>query len=284
MCIRDSRDIYDNVSDIVDEIFNNYVRRQGSVEPYFTQYCNGTTVTCDGLSQWGTVPLAEQGYTPYQILTNYYGDDIEIVTNAPVRINAPSYPGVPLRIGDAGNDVRSKQIQLNRISNNYPAIPKIYPVDGVFGQETEDAVKEFQRIFNLAPDGVIGKQTWYRIAYLYTSVKRLSELNSEGIPFEDVELQYSTLLRYGDTGDEVRIIQYFLAVIADFYETVPPVDVTGVFDDQTRAAVVAFQKTFGLDPDGVVGRLTWQDMYRAYRGIIDSMDCLLYTSDAADEL
>ena len=195
-----NRDIYDNVSDIVDEIFNNYVRRQGSVEPYFTQYCNGTTVTCDGLSQWGTVPLAEQGYTPYQILTNYYGDDIEIVTNAPVRINAPSYPGVPLRIGDAGNDVRSKQIQLNRISNNYPAIPKIYPVDGVFGQETEDAVKEFQRIFNLAPDGVIGKQTWYRIAYLYTSVKRLSELNSEGIPFEDVELQYSTLLRYGDRG------------------------------------------------------------------------------------
>lgn len=88
-----NRDIYDNVSDIVDEIFNNYVRRQGSVEPYFTQYCNGTTVTCDGLSQWGTVPLAEQGYTPYQILTNYYGDDIEIVTNAPVRINAPSYPG-----------------------------------------------------------------------------------------------------------------------------------------------------------------------------------------------
>lgn len=267
-----NRDIYDNVSDIVDEIFNNYVRRQGSVEPYFTQYCNGTTVTCDGLSQWGTVPLAEQGYSPYQILTHYYGDDIEIVNNAPVRINAPSYPGVPLRIGDAGNDVRTKQIQLNRISNNYPAIPKIYPVDGVFGKETEDAVKEFQRIFNLTPDGIIGKQTWYRIAYLYTSVKRLSELNSEGIPFEDVELQYSTLLRYGDTGDEVRIIQYFLAVIADFYETVPPVNVTGVFDDQTRAAVVAFQKAFGLDPDGVVGRLTWQDMYRAYRGIIDSLE------------
>ena len=267
-----NRDIYENISNIVDEIFNNYVRRSGTVEPYFTQYCNGTTVTCDGLSQWGTVDLANQGYTPYQILTYYYGDDLEIVTNAPVRIKAPSYPGVPLRLGDGGNDVRTKQVQLNRISRNYPAIPKIYPVDGIFGQETDDAVREFQRIFNLTPDGIIGKATWYRISYLYTSVKRLAELDSEGVALEDVQQQYSTLLRFGDSGDEVRVVQYYLAVVADFYETIPPVNITGTFDEQTREAVVAFQRTYGLDPDGVVGRQTWQDLYRAYRGIVDTMN------------
>ena len=203
-----NRDIFSNVSDIVDEIFNSYVRRQGSVEPYFTQYCNGTTVTCDGLSQWGTVTLAEQGYTPYEILTYFYGDDIDIVTGAPVRTGTPSYPGLPLRQGDGGNDVRTKQIQLNRISRNYPAIPKIPNPDGIFGQETEDAVRAFQRIFNLTVDGIIGNATWYRIAYLYTAVKRLSELDSEGISLEEASQQYPGVLRPGDTGPEVQFVQY----------------------------------------------------------------------------
>lgn len=265
-----NRDIFSNISDIVDEIFNSYVRRQGSVEPYFTQYCNGTTVTCDGLSQWGTVTLAEQGYTPYEILTYYYGDDIDIVTGVPVRTGTPSYPGLPLRQGDGGNDVRTKQIQLNRISRNYPAIPKIPNPDGIFGQETEDAVRAFQRIFNLTVDGIIGNATWYRIAYLYTAVKRLSELDSEGISLEEASQQYPGVLRPGDTGPEVQFVQYYLAVVGTFYETVPPIQVTGVYDEQTRDAVVAFQNTFGLEPDGIIGRLTWNDLYRAYRGILET--------------
>lgn len=129
------------------------------------------------------MPLAEQGYGPYDILVEFYGPDINLNTDTPVRINSPSYPGLPLRLGDAGNSVRTKQVQLNRISRNYPSIPKIAPVDGVFGQETDDAVREFQRIFKLTADGIIGKATWYRIAYLYNSVKRLSELDSEGFPW-----------------------------------------------------------------------------------------------------
>ncbi len=263
-----NREIFQNISDIVDDIFNSYVRRRGSVEPYFTQYCNGTTVTCPGLSQWGTVDLANQGYGPYDILTYYYGDDIDIVQNVPVRNNTPSYPGVALRMGDVGNDVKTKQVQLNRISRNYPAIPKINPVDGVFGQETEDAVRAFQRIFNLTEDGIIGNATWYRISYLYNSVKRLSELDSEGISFEEIAQQYPGLLRLGDTGNAVSSMQYYLAVIGAFYESVPPIDVTGTFDEATRDAVIAFQKTYGLAPDGIVGPLTWQDMVRAYRGIV----------------
>lgn len=264
-----NRDIFDNISQIVDEIFNDYLRRPGTVEPFFAQYCNGTTVTCDGLSQWGTVPLAEQGLTPYEILTSFYGDNLEIVRNAPVRINTPSYPGLALRQGDAGNDVQLKQIQLNRISRNYPSIPKIYPVDGIFGQETEDAVREFQRIFNLDVDGIIGKATWYRIGYIYTAVKRLAELDSEGIAIGEIEQQFSQILQLGDTGNEVSNIQYYLSVIGEFYETVPPIPVTGTFDETTRDAVIAFQNTYGLTPDGIVGRETWQDIYRAYRGIVE---------------
>ena len=265
-----NRDIFANISDIVDDIFNEYVYRQGSVEPYFTQYCNGTTVTCDGLSQWGTVPLAEQGYGPYDILVEFYGPDINLNTDTPVRINSPSYPGLPLRLGDAGNSVRTKQVQLNRISRNYPSIPKIAPVDGVFGQETDDAVREFQRIFKLTADGIIGKATWYRIAYLYNSVKRLSELDSEGISLDEVAQQFPSLLSPGDTGDEVRMIQYYLQVVAAYYDTVPPLTTTGVYDNATYQAVMAFQRTFGLTPDGIMGQQTWNELYKAYRGILDS--------------
>ena len=170
----------------------------------------------------------------------------------------------------SGNSVRTKQVQLNRISRNYPSIPKIAPVDGVFGQETDDAVREFQRIFKLTADGIIGKATWYRIAYLYNSVKRLSELDSEGISLDEVAQQFPSLLSPGDTGDEVRMIQYYLQVVAAYYDTVPPLTTTGVYDDATYQAVMAFQRTFGLTPDGIMGQQTWNELYKAYRGILDS--------------
>ncbi len=262
-----NREIYENISRIVDEIFNQYIAREGFVEPYFAQYCNGTTTTCPGLSQWGTVPLAEEGLTPFEILTRYYGDDIRLVS-APVRNASRSYPGYTLQLGSAGNDVQLKQIQLNRISRNYPAIPKIDTPDGIFGQETDDAVRAFQRIFGLTVDGVIGPATWNRMTYLYNGIKRLSELDSEGLALSELPSQFETLLYEGLSGNSVRVMQYFLAVVGQFYETVPPIEVTGTFDAATREAVVAFQNTFGLDPDGIVGRMTWNDLYRAYRGIV----------------
>lgn len=265
------RDIFDNISLLVDELFNDYVRRQGSIEPYFTQYCNGTTSTCDGLSQWGTVELANQGLNSIEILRSFYGDDIEIVANAPVRNNQPSYPGTPLRVGSTGNDVLTKQIQLNRISRNYPAIPKIDTVDGIFGTATEDAVVAFQEIFGLTPDGIIGKETWYRIAFLFNSVKRLAELDSEGIALEDVRKQFSEILQLGDTGDEVRVIQYFLAVAGTFNDAVPSVAINGTFDQATQNAVIAFQQSAGLTPDGIVGEETWDQLYDAYRGIVSTI-------------
>ena len=206
----EGRDIFDNISEIADELFNDYLVRPGSVEPLFAQYCDGDRVQCDGLSQWGTVPLAEAGLSPYEILTEFYGPDLAIVRDAPTAPNLGSYPGSPLRLGDVSNDVRTIQLRLNRISNNYPAIPKIYPVDGVFDQGTLDAVKKFQQVFDLTPDGIVGKATWYRIAYLYTAITKLAELNSEGVRLEDVTGIFPDYLRRGDKGDYVRVLQYYL--------------------------------------------------------------------------
>ena len=266
-----NREIFDTVSNIVDEIFTSYVRRQGTVEPLFTAFCNGTTVTCDGLSQWGTVSLADAGYTPYEILQYYYGDDIDIVTNAPVMTRTPSYPGTPLREGVVGNEVKTIQRQLNRISRNYPAMPKISSVDGIFGSYTREAVEKFQEIFNLQITGVVDEATWYKIAYIYTSVKRLAELNSEGIAFEETIKQYATELRIGSQGFDIRELQYCLAVVGAYYAEVQPVDITGYFGEETERSVKSFQQVFGLPQTGVVDRATWNELYRAYVGIVESV-------------
>ena len=263
------RDIFMNISDLVDELFNDYIRRIGTIEPLFAQFCNGTTVTCDGLSQWGTVSLAEQGMTPFEILQYYYGNDIEIVFNAPVGSVTPSYPGYPLSAGSDTRDVRILQLRLNRVSRNYPAIPKL-TVDGVYGTSTSDVVRAFQRIFNLAPDGIAGEATWYKLEQVYVAVKNLAELQSEGYSLEELSAQFPETLRVGVRGNPVRILQHRLRLIAAFYSTIPAPDADGIFGEGTREAVSAFQNRFGLSPDGVVGAATWSEIYRIYREIIDA--------------
>ena len=246
--------------------------RQGSVEPLFAQYCSGTTVTCDGLSQWGTVALAEQGMSPYEILTYYYGDNIDIVRDAPVSPNLGSYPGEPLRLGDANEDVRTIQLRLNRISANYPAIPKIYPVNGFFDQNTENAVRTFQQVFGLAVDGVVGKATWYRIAYLFTAIKGLSELSSEGLSLADVTAVYPEQLELGMRAEAVRELQYFLAVIGNYYEEVPILgSIDGIFGQETQEAVIAVQKLFGLPATGIVDEPTWDQITSTYLSILKAL-------------
>ena len=265
------RDIYENIEQLVGDIFNSYIRRQGSVEPYFAMYCNGTTVTCEGLSQWGTVGLAEQGYTPYEILQYYYGPDIDIVTDVPVGSVDALLPSLPLELGDVNDDVRRLQIRLNRISDNYPSIPKIIIPDGTYGYDTLDAVTEFQRVFNLNPDGIVGQATWYSVQRIYNAVKRLNELDSEGIRLEEVTQQFPSTLSYGDTGVGVDDLQYYINYLSQYYSTIPPVSIDGVFGDETLSAVIDMQNTFGLNPDGVVGEETWETMYRAYLGIIETI-------------
>jgi peptidoglycan hydrolase-like protein with peptidoglycan-binding domain len=265
------RDIFDNISEIVDEIFNSYVRRQGTIQPYFTQYCDGVKVTCPGLSQWGTVSLAEQGLTPYEILQYYYGDDIDIVMNVPVGTTGSSAPLIPLRQGILNNDVKTLQIRLNRISSNYPGIPKIYPVDGYFGIETENAVKEFQRIFDLTPDGIVGNATWYAVQRIFSSVKRLNELNSEGLTLSEVSFEFPEVLAVGSSGPGVTTLQYMLSYVANYDRTVPSVDIDGIFGQSTRDAVAAFQQTYGLTVDGVVGEITWNTLLNVYLSLIAAL-------------
>ncbi len=268
------RNIFTNISRIVDEIFNTYLRRVGDFAPYYAEYCNGTTVTCRGLSQWGTVSLANSGRTPIQILRYYYGSNFELVTTNDVRSIPSSYPGSPLRQGDSGNNVRIIQRWLARIARNYPAIGNV-SVDGVFGAATRSAVITFQRIFNLTQDGVVGKATWYKISYIYVAVKKLAELGSESEPYPDGGSTPSTpsgsnSLQQGARGPEVAAIQYFLTYLAQtFYPTIPELVPDGIFGAQTRSAVVAFQQLFGLTVDGLVGRATWAALLDAFEEAYD---------------
>ncbi|MGN0548889.1 MAG: peptidoglycan-binding protein [Acutalibacteraceae bacterium] len=264
----EGRDIFENISRVVDDIFNDYVVKQGQIQPYFTQYC---AQSCEGLSQWGTVTLANQGYTPYRILQYYYGNDIDIIRNAPIKTNTPTYPGTPLRLGSGGEDVVEIQRELNRIAANYPSIPKITESTGYFEQTTQTAVKQFQKIFNLVQDGIVGKDTWYKIKQIYNGIKGLSELYSEGITISEIERKYERLLKLGTRGPSVRILQYYLQFLSFFNLKLPYVSMDGIFGQETYDAVVTFQSLYGLDVDGIVGKNTWDMIQDAYIGVLNSL-------------
>lgn len=262
------RNTFENIDRLVDEMFNTYIRRKGFVEPLSARFCNGTTVTCEGLSQWGSEELAQQGMGYMDILRYYYGDDIELVTNVPIRDVPESYPGTPLRLGSTGEEVVVLQTMLNRIGQNYPAIPRISPVDGVFGSQTEEAVRKFQSIFGLSQDGVVGRGTWYKLVFLYVGVTNLSELVSEGQRFYNIQFGPSSLvLREGSTGQAVSALQFFLAIVAQFRYNIPSPTIDGIFGPVTRQSVEAFQRQVGLAVDGIVGRNTWYRLFSEYQGI-----------------
>ena len=255
------RNIFENISQMVDEIFNDYIRRRGYVEPLAAKFCNGTTSKCAGLSQWGSQELAQDGLNSMEILRHYYGDNIELVVDAPIQDLTNSYPGTAMRMGSVGQNVTVVQAMLNRIAQNYPAIPKISPVTGVFEEDTRSAVTTFQRIFNLDPDGVVGKATWYKMVYLYSGILQLAELVSQGQTFVTVEFQFSGPLEEGDSGPEVGILQYMLALLAQFDNSLSPMAVDGEFGPSTTQAVRAYQQLVGLTPNGYVDETTWNSIY-----------------------
>jgi len=282
----EGRNIFENISLIVDDIFNSYIKREQNLEPLAAKFCNGTTTTCDGLSQWGSVDLANQGLGAYDILTNYYGSDIVLVEDVPVDGIGESYPGTPLRLGDSGYNVVVLQRSLNGISNNYPAIPKINPVNGVFDENTLNAVKKFQEIFKLTQDGIVGRATWYRIVELFVGIKRLSELEAEGINLSDyppVLREASTIsqisrnikqkidnnIKIGSSGENVLKLQYTLQLLSYFYPTALPTSLSGVYTESTANSVRAIQKQFGLAETGVVDSQTAEAIYNAYITIAD---------------
>lgn len=268
---RDGAQIFLNISRIVDNMFNVYARREGFRNPFFTAFCNGTTVTCAGLSQWGTVALANQGMTPIQILHYYYPNDLELVSSDNITGIVESYPGTPLRVGSEGESVRRMQSYLNRIRVNYPLIPLISNPNGTFGTDTEQAVRTFQRTFDLTQDGIIGRATWNKISFIYVGVIRLAELDSEGERVTIGANPPNVVLSQGSRGENVLELQFILNSIAPYYDTIPFVIQDGVFGPTLKNAVIEFQKTFNLTPDGVVGPGTWNKLYSVYRGVHENV-------------
>ena len=168
------RNIYENISYLVDSIFNNFLSRPGVRQPIFTSYCDGVRVTCDGLKQWGSKYLAEEGYSAIEIIRYYYGNDMYINSTEYVSGVPSSFPGYNLSVGAQGAKVMQIQEQLNRISQNYPAIPRIV-ADGIYGERTKEAVETFQRVFLLPVTGIVDYPTWYEISSIYVGVSRIAE-------------------------------------------------------------------------------------------------------------
>ena len=265
------RTVFDVMVRITDDIFNTYLRKRGTVNPYYSEYCDGKSVTCPGLKQWGTVTLANQGRTALQILRYYYGSDIEIIRTSNIQSIPQSYPGSPLRQGDSGTAVFTLQRQLNRIAKDYPFLGKL-TVDGVFGSRMAATVRAFQKQFNLTADGVVGRSTWYKISYIYVSVKDLAELTSEGETFSgtlpDGPWNFgSSVLKQGSTGSEVEQVQFWLSTLAQYESSIPSITVDGIYGSGTAAAVRAFQRRYGLTVDGIVGLTTWTELYDQFRSI-----------------
>ena len=266
----ENRSTYENIDNIVSDIFDNYVVKGNQIQPYFTRYCDGRTTTCNGLSQWGSVSLANQGKSPLDILKYYYGNDISIKYDAPVGDAVGMYPGYPIGIGSAGNPVLAIQRDLRRIRKNYPAIPDITTTLGIYDQETEEAVKKFQEVFNLPITGVVDKGTWYRIKYIYTSVKKLSDLYSEGLSEEEATFLYTDRLEYGDTGIEVEYVHYFLDAIAFLDKDIPRLPTNSIYTNNTITMVKAFQKKYNLPVTGVFTYSDWVVLQSAYNKILKS--------------
>lgn len=260
------RNYFESIVRIVDDIFNDYIRRQGNIEPLAASFCNGTTVTCPGLSQWGSQSLAQQGYNSIQILRNYYGNDIELVVDAPIQDFQYSYPGTPLRRGSVGEYVIQVQASINQVAQDYPSIPSLQ-LDGIFGSATENAVTIFQRTFHLADDGIVGKATWYRLVQLYVGIRQLNELTSEGQQFAGISWEYPDAIQEGNSGIKITHLQYMLAVVSEFIPEVQPPTMTGYFDAQTKASVLDFQTFASLPHTGVVDAATWDAIYDRFAGI-----------------
>lgn len=259
------RNIYDTISSIVDEVIGQYLQRPFFREPFYAEYCDGIQAQCPGLKQWGSMELATLGYSSMDIIHYYYGDDMLLIQSNNFQYITPSYPGIPVKLGDSGQSVFIIQELLNGVAVNYPNIPLIYPPDSYFNEVTEDAVRVFQQQFRLIVDGIVGMNTWNMISRIYVAVRRIAELTSIGrLEGYFTGLWTGRVLRRGDIGIEVQQSQYFLSVVAMSYPSIPPVDIDSRFGAGFEASVIAFQNEFGLTPDGIIGFETWTRIYDVY--------------------
>jgi len=264
--------IFRSIDEMVDRIFNRFIQREGFLEPFFAEYCDGRRVQCPGLWQWSTVTLAQQGLNALQILRRFYPNDIRIVETDNIGGVEESFPGFTLRPGMSGPEVRTIQTWLNRIRVNFPAIPQV-TVSGVYGPQTEAAVRAFQGIRSLSavtPNGVVDRTTWFNLSRAFSAVKRLGELTSEGIIIGVGRTPPTDIIRQGARGTLVGRAQYMMNFISQFYPDVPSPIEDFNFGPGFAADVREFQRLFGLNPDGIIGPLTWRMLYYVYWRIRDN--------------
>lgn len=170
------RNVYESISQVVDNVFANYLSRPNIAQPLFTQYCDGRQVSCpDWMRQWESKTLGDRGYSAIEILRSFYGNSLYINSSEEISGIPASWPGSNLTIGSRSDKVRQMQNQLNVIAGAYPLIPKIAE-DGIFGPNTAEAVRVFQSIFNLPANGIVDYPTWYKISQIYVGVSRIAEL------------------------------------------------------------------------------------------------------------
>lgn len=267
--------IFRTIDEMVDRIINRFLRRQGHLEPFFAEYCDGRRSTCPGLWQWSTVTLANQGRNALQILHHFYPNDLQIVETDNIGWVRESWPGYTLRPGMSGDAVRTVQNWLNRIRVNFPIIPAINPVTGVYGPQTEAAVRAFQSIRELGlitPTGVVDRATWLRLSRIFSAVTDLGELTSEGIIVGVGRTPPTDIIREGSRGRLVGQAQYMMNFISRFYPQVPTVIQNSSYTRDFANAVREFQRAFGLNADGVIGPITWRMLYNVYWRIRDNVN------------
>ncbi|NLK63902.1 MAG: spore cortex-lytic protein [Tissierellia bacterium] len=263
------RGIFDSISNIANEIFNQYITREGHIEPLFAAFCDGRITQCSGMFQWGSVDLANQGYTAEEILKYYYGDDITIFESTVPELITETYPGQPLALGDSGIDVFRMQHSLNVINDNFPLIPDV-EITGYFDEETENAVRIFQEVFNLPVTGIVDSETWYRIRFIYIAVANLAELISGGLTYEELQELYSGIVLQGATLPIVVYIKFFLNILSERYDEIEPVVINMFYGPDTAEAIRQFQLIMGLTPTGIVDQETLNVLYREAYSILIS--------------
>lgn len=250
------RNYFENVGRIVDECFNDCICRRGSDEPV-TDTAAGSEVTVHDIYE-----LAKKGMTAPEILKKYYGSDIVIKTNIPVKGFA-SFPAISIKPGSAGGDIKTLQLMLNRISVYYPTIPKINPVNGIYDHNTAEAVKSFRTVFNCEPDIGVDKALWYKIQYAYDAAKKLCE-PAAGCGFQ---AQFTEEIKRGDRGKAVTAVQNYLSRAAMYMTEINPVQVTGYYGAETEDAVISFCRARCLRADGVVDKQVYDTLFDVYNGL-----------------
>ncbi|MBE6643173.1 MAG: hypothetical protein E7615_05930 [Ruminococcaceae bacterium] len=263
--------IFGNVNETVDLIFNEYLANGDEYTPFDAVICYSKE-RCRGLSVEGAIELAKAGKNYTEILEYYFGGSIRIEKNAEVfGLENEFLIGYPMYEGQRGGNVSGLQIALNRISANYPTIPFIENANGFYNNNTSESVKEFQRIFDLPISGSIEKNTYYKLLYVIDSIRRLNQLVVYETQFEGITPQLRAILKYGDVGNQVKLLQYYLLFVSSFDDRVPPPQVVGVYGEKTYQSVTAFQNIFGFEPNGIVT----QEVFGVLQGVYKDLFSVL---------